>query len=75
MSTPIGKEVSGTLAPYVESAGELLMPVMLSTKLLLEAAKLGGSAFAVGLKSAAATVAESQGPEKRRRARRQSFDE
>jgi hypothetical protein len=50
--------------------GELLMPVFLSSKLFFEAAKVGGGAFAVGMKAALATVAANQNPEKRRTSRR-----
>lgn len=46
------------------------MPAVLSAKLLVEAAKVGGSAFAIGMKTAVTAVVESQGPEKRRRSRR-----
>jgi len=70
LSTPIARDVTQTLSPYVESAGELLMPVFLSSKLFFEAAKVGGGAFAVGMKAALATVAANQNPEKRRTSRR-----
>jgi hypothetical protein len=55
--------------------GDVLMPAVLSTKLFFEAAKVGGSAFAVGLKSAVSSVAESQDPEKRRRMKKRSSSE
>lgn len=75
LSTPLGKEVTETISPYVEAAGDILMPAVLSTKLFFEAAKVGGSAFAVGLKSAVSSVAESQDPEKRRRMKKRSSSE
>lgn len=48
----------------------MLMPVWLSSKLLLEAAKVGSGAFAVGMKAALTTVAENQNPERKRTQRR-----
>lgn len=75
LSTHIGKEVTSTISPYVEAAGDVLMPAVLSTKLFFEAAKVGGSAVAVGLKSAVSSVAESQDPEKRRRMNKRSSSE
>ena len=46
------------------------MPAVLSAKLFLEAAKVGGGAFSVGMKAALTQVAENQNPEKRRTQRR-----
>lgn len=53
--------------------GDLLLPAVLTGKLLMEAAKVGGSAFVVGLTSAAVAVAENKNPENRR-ARTKEFN-
>lgn len=73
MSTTMGRNVSQAAQPYVEAAGDLLAPVLLSSRLLLEASKVGGGALAVGVKSAVVSVVESSDPEKRRKAKRSSF--
>ena len=52
--------------------GDVLMPAVLSAKLLVEAGKVGGSAFAVGMKSAVANVVENQDPMNKRRGRRRA---
>jgi len=70
LSTSIGKEMSDVVQPYVESAGDLLMPALLSAKLFLQATTVGSGAVIVGVKSAAAAVVESQNPRRRRKARR-----
>jgi hypothetical protein len=70
LSTSIGKEVSDVVQPYVESAGDLLMPALLSAKLFLQATTVGSGAVIVGVKSAAAAVVESQNPRRRRKTRR-----
>jgi hypothetical protein len=73
LSTPLGQNVTDATQPYIEAAGDLLAPVILSSKLLLEAGKVGGGALAIGLKSAVVSVVQSSDPEKRRRAKRNSF--
>jgi len=50
------------------------MPAVLSAKLFVEAAKVGGSAFTVGLKSAMSSVVENKDPEKRRRSQRNNSE-
>jgi hypothetical protein len=75
LSSPIGKGISDTVHPYIETAGDLVMPAVLSAKLMFEAAKVGGSAAVIGIKSAAVALAQSHDPENRRRARRRSFSE
>lgn len=75
LSSPIGKGISDTVHPYIETAGDLVMPAVLGAKLMFEAAKVGGSAAVVGIKSAAVALAQSHDPESRRRARRRSFSE
>ena len=72
MSTELGQNVSNAAQPYVEAAGDLLAPVLLSSKLLVEAGKVGGGALAIGLKSAVVSVVENSDPERRRKAKRSS---
>ena len=75
LSTSIGQNVSNIAQPYVEAGGELIMPAVLSGRLLIEAAKVGSSAFWVGLKSACFAVVSSKNPERRRKANRSSYSE
>mmetsp|Transcript_477 Transcript_477/g.671 ORF Transcript_477/g.671 Transcript_477/m.671 type:complete len:552 (-) Transcript_477:21-1676(-) len=74
LSTSVGQSVSHAAQPYVEAAGDILAPALLSSRLLLEAGKLGGGALAVGVKSAVVSVMANSDPEKRRKAKRHSFD-
>ena len=74
LSTPVGKNLTHTAQPYLEATGDLLAPAILSGKLLLEAAKVGGGAFAVGLQSATTAIIQSQDPERRRKAVRRTMD-
>ena len=73
LSTQMGQDISDAAQPYVEAAGELLAPVLLSSRLLLEAGKVGGGALAIGVKSAIVNVVENSDPERRRKAKRASF--
>jgi len=75
LSTSIGQNVSNIAQPYVEAGGELIMPAVLSGRLLLEAAKVGSSAFIIGLKSACFAVVKSKNPERRRKPNRSSYSE
>lgn len=74
LSSNLGKSVSNAAHPYFEAVGGLVMPAVLSAKLMLEAAKIGGSAALVGIKSAGFALAQSQNPENKRRVRRPSID-
>ena len=74
LSTPVGRNLSHTAQPYLEATGDLLAPAILSGKLLFEAAKVGGGAFAIGLQSATTAIIQSQDPERRRKAVRRSMD-
>ena len=73
LSTQMGQNISDATQPYVEAAGDLLAPVLLSSRLLFEAGKVGGGALAIGVKSAIVNVVENSDPEKRRKAKRASF--
>ena len=67
--------MSEAAQPYIDTVGDILAPAILSSKLLLEAGKIGGGAVAVGLKSAMVSVIENSNPEKRRNVKRSSIDE
>ncbi len=71
LSTQLGQNVSDVTQPYVEAAGDILAPVILSSRLLIEAGKVGGGALAIGLKSAIVSVVQSSDPEKRRTAKKE----
>jgi hypothetical protein len=75
LTSSIGKGISNVAHPYIETAGDLIMPAVLGAKLMFEATKVGGSAAIVAMKSAAVTLAQTHDPENRRRARRRSFTE
>ena len=75
LSTSLGKEVSHFVQPYVEAAGDLIMPVLSSSRLFFKAAKVGGSATLVGLKSATVALVENQNPERRQTVRMRTFTE
>ena len=75
LSTKVGQDVSEAAQPYIDTVGDILAPAILSSKLLLEAGKIGGGAVAVGLKSAMVSVIENSNPEKRRNVKRSSIDE
>jgi len=73
LATPIGKGITHHSQPYVEAIGELLMPAILSTKLLWEACKLGGGATWMGVQTAASVILQSQDPENRRRVQKNTL--
>lgn len=75
LTSSIGKTISHASHPYLETAGDLIMPAVLGAKLIFEATKVSGSAALIAIKSAAVTLAQAHDPENKRRTRRRSFPE
>lgn len=67
LDTPLGRKTTEVAGPYVEAAGDLVMPAVLSAKLIFAAAKTTATASLSGLSAATATVVAAQDPNNRRR--------
>ena len=72
-STPLGRRTRSSAMPYVEAAGDLTMPVVLSGRLLWAAARTGMTASLTGLKAAGMAVLEEQDPISVKKRRERSY--
>jgi len=72
LSSPMGKAVADLTGPYVEAAGDLIMPAVLSAKLIFGATKTGVHASFIGVKAATESFvrATAQDPVDRVRSRK-----
>eukprot|EP00978_Attheya_sp_CCMP212_P011308 scaffold27876_cov51-Attheya_sp.AAC.1 len=70
LATPLGRATTDFAGPYAEAVGDMLMPVLLSGKLLFSAAKTGAHASINAVGAATQTVAAAQDPRNRNRSTR-----